>query len=196
MANSELFDLHKKYDSIKVRDKFVYSWEYVNTIYPRYIDPIRYNKLNVLEVGIMYGGAVQAFRDYLPNSKIIGFDFELRPRITDMSRIELVQGDQSDAEKLTEVGNRLGPFDIVIDDACHKFQPQLATFNAIWPFVKPGGFYFIEDVFPYGGGQDSTGIFDYMKDKVLLKDVFANKPHGTDFMSMTFFPTMIVLEKR
>ena len=39
-------------------------------------------------------------------------------------------------------------FDIVVDDASHWDVHQLATLENLFPLVKPGGFYVIEDVVP------------------------------------------------
>ena len=39
-----------------------------------------------------------------------------------------------------------GDFDFIIDDGGHKNPQILASFNTLWPTVKPGGLYFIEDL--------------------------------------------------
>ena len=36
--------------------------------------------------------------------------------------------------------------DIVIDDGSHRFLDQQATLHVLWPRVRPGGFYIVEDV--------------------------------------------------
>ena len=37
-------------------------------------------------------------------------------------------------------------FDIIIDDGSHWDECQQKTLQNLWKFVKPGGFYIIEDV--------------------------------------------------
>lgn len=198
---SELFDLMKKYDSIKVRNKYPYSHFYAKTIYPRYLEARRNEALKVLEVGIAYGGALQAMRDYLPNSQIIGYDLDLEQcRIEDSTRITLMQGSQDDRTKLRELVNAFGPFDMVIDDACHLFNPQRVSLEELWPAVKPGGLYFIEDVFTLAGkrGNASSQIFHHLKETWLTEDKFAKKnfiDFNKDVAAMTFYPTLIVIEK-
>ena len=37
------------------------------------------------------------------------------------------------------------PLDLVIDDASHMYQPTKASFEALFPCLRPGGLYVIED---------------------------------------------------
>lgn len=194
-----LFNLHRKYDSIKVRKKYPYSHVYTQKIYPSLLDPRRNDPLTVLEIGIAYGGALQAMRDYLPNATIIGFDKEIAQLLIESyTRIQIMQGSQDDPVKLKELIKLYGPFDLVIDDACHQFEPQLVTFNTLWPHVKSGGLYIIEDVMTLRGkrGNSSNKIFHYIKDHILTETEFAAKHHNTDKACIRFYPTMIVLEKK
>ena len=39
-------------------------------------------------------------------------------------------------------------FDIIVDDASHWNEQQPATLRQLFPLVKPGGYYVIEDVVP------------------------------------------------
>lgn len=56
--------------------------------------------------------------------------------------------DQADAAALRRVvGQHLGSrqLDLVIDDASHLVGPSRITFNTLFPLVRPGGVYIIED---------------------------------------------------
>jgi hypothetical protein len=37
------------------------------------------------------------------------------------------------------------PLDLVIDDASHIYGPTKASFQALFPLLRPGGLYLIED---------------------------------------------------
>ncbi len=37
-------------------------------------------------------------------------------------------------------------FDAIVDDGSHRWEDQLTTLGNLWPFLAPGGLYFIEDV--------------------------------------------------
>ena len=56
-------------------------------------------------------------------------------------------GDQSDAEFLQRfITETHGGFDIIIDDGSHVPKHQIISFENLWPSVKPGGLYAIEDI--------------------------------------------------
>lgn len=195
---SELADLHKKYDSVKVRRKYPYSHTYVSEIYPRHLEHRRAEPLTVLEIGIAWGGSLQAMRDWMPNAKLIGYDVDIvRTNILDSTRIHLFQGSQDDPKRLAELAAEHGPFDVIIDDACHLYEQQLTSLTHLWPHVKPNGLYFIEDIFTLLGkrGNASSQIFHHIKDKILTEEGFAAKHYITDKRCIVFYPTMIVLEK-
>ena len=70
-----------------------------------------------------------------------GLDFSSHPNV----RFEV--GDQRDAARLSEVCAAHAPdgLDIVIDDASHVGAWSLRLYRALFPFLRPGGFYMIED---------------------------------------------------
>ena len=47
----------------------------------------------------------------------------------------------------------LNGMDLIIDDGDHTSAGQLETIAAMWPKLKPGGYYFIEDIVTGAGGQ-------------------------------------------
>ena len=56
--------------------------------------------------------------------------------------------DQSDGERLAAIAAEAlgeGGLDLVIDDASHLAEPTRASFDALFPLLRPGGLYLIED---------------------------------------------------
>jgi predicted O-methyltransferase YrrM len=56
--------------------------------------------------------------------------------------------DQADSRALREIVDRdFGgvPLDLVIDDASHRLEETRASFNALFPYVREGGLYVVED---------------------------------------------------
>ena len=47
---------------------------------------------------------------------------------------------------LKSLADQYGPFDIVIDDGSHAPAHQVASLTALWPHVKVGGVYLVEDL--------------------------------------------------
>ena len=62
-------------------------------------------------------------------------------------RCTLVQGDQSDPKFLHHfIELSGGEFDLVIDDGSHLPSHQLVSFENLWPAVRSGGIYIVEDI--------------------------------------------------
>ena len=61
--------------------------------------------------------------------------------------IKTVTGDQGDAAILQEwLITTGGNFDVIIDDGSHHNKHNKATFEGLWPALRPGGLYFLEDL--------------------------------------------------
>ena len=61
--------------------------------------------------------------------------------------INTLTGDQGNVTVLDScIQNSGGDFDVVIDDGGHTNCQIWTTFLKLWPTVKPGGLYFIEDM--------------------------------------------------
>ena len=61
--------------------------------------------------------------------------------------ISTLVGDQGNRSTLEEWVRRSGgEYTAVIDDGSHRNADIMAAFTTLWPHVRPGGFYFIEDL--------------------------------------------------
>lgn len=109
---------------------------------------LRHQPITLLEIGTWQGAGVKTFREFFdhPGSKIVGLDHapEWLPGLEDRIVVEI--GKQEDLAFQDDFGKRHGPFDIVIDDGGHKPGQHLASLQALWPYVKPGGWYVVEDM--------------------------------------------------
>jgi cephalosporin hydroxylase len=116
--------------------------------YAERFDPLRAGPITICEIGTWQGASVKTWREYFfnPLAKVVGFDHapEWMPRPEDEITVEI--GSQENAAFQQDFGKRHGKFDIIIDDGGHKPQQHLASLKALWPFLKPGGWYCIEDV--------------------------------------------------
>jgi demethylmacrocin O-methyltransferase len=112
--------------------------------YRRYLGPLRSETLTLLEIGVLKGGSMRLWRRYLPKARIVGIDLQLPNR--QLPGVELHRGDQSDEEFLASLVSRYGGFDVVIDDGSHIGRHIQASFRALFPAVRPGGWYVIEDL--------------------------------------------------
>jgi hypothetical protein len=114
-------------------------------IYERYTAGWRQQPVAVLEIGVWRGASLRMWRDYFPRGHIFGIDISADAAAQASDRIEVFVGDQSDTDLLERVVRHSGPLDLVIDDGGHRVEQQMPTLAFLWPHVKPGGMYVIED---------------------------------------------------
>lgn len=85
------------------------------------------------------------WRDYFPEAQIFGLDIDATVLINE-DRIKSIQCDQRSTQSLSSAADWAGPdFDFILDDGSHDSEYQLMTFINLFPLVRPGGFYIIED---------------------------------------------------
>lgn len=138
--------------------------------YEHIFNEIKDKPLNILEVGIYQGGSLLWMYEYFPNATIFGIDLTIPDKIAN-DRITMIKADQNDSAALSALGREVGPFDIIIDDGCHYARETMNTFDNLWPFVKPGGFYFIEDfIAGYWPDNRFTGMPDLVADIMVRKN--------------------------
>ncbi len=97
---------------------------------------------NVLEIGIAHGGGLLGFRDFFFNAECVGIDNQYSPCAGE--RITVHRAEATDYEALMQViqGQQ---FDLIVEDAAHKTEDNLRILFWLWPYVKPGGCYVIEE---------------------------------------------------
>jgi len=101
--------------------------------------------LRMMEVGYLDGEFLRWFKDHFKNSQVYGVGIYPPGELKDCERTELFQGNQNDTRRLLEIGHSMDALDIIIDDASHRDEETRNCFNCLWQFVKPGGWYIIED---------------------------------------------------
>jgi hypothetical protein len=119
--------------------------------YQTHFAPMRRRALRILEIGVGGydrpsdgGESLRMWKAYFPNARIIGLDLHDK-RAHDEDRIRTVQGSQDDAALLQRLSQEEGPFDIVIDDGSHFAVHVQRSFEVLYPLLKDGGYYVIED---------------------------------------------------
>ncbi len=131
-------------------DKF--SGHHYDLEYERHFAPLRHQPITLLEIGVggyadpyCGGESLAVWRDYFPEARIVGVD--IRPkRLTIGYRVSTLVCDQSKPEELRWVNASEGPFDIIIDDGSHIQSHVMTSFRTLFPLLKRGGIYVIEDL--------------------------------------------------
>ena len=118
----------------------------------------RFQGENSVELGIAAGGSVALTALVAPPRKLVAFDLEpvrveaLDELIADRGlseRVQLHYGvDQADRARLADIlDEEFGdePLGLIIDDASHLLSETRASFEMLFPRLRPGGLFVIED---------------------------------------------------
>ena len=136
------------------------KWSSHDYAFPYYLafNALKYQPVRLLEIGIggydevtggygdpMRGGeSLRFWKGYFPHGKIYGLDIEDKTGLQE-DRIQIFQGSQIDASVLERVISEIGDLDIIIDDGSHINSHVLFTFAMLFPKLKNGGLYVVED---------------------------------------------------
>lgn len=130
--------------------------------YENYFNPIRYERLNILELGILDGGSLKTWEEFFPNSNIVGLDISPDKKKFETDRTKIYIGSQDDENVISKIKQDYpSGFDIILDDASHINELTIKSYNLLFDWVKPAGFYIIEDTCcAYGLDEYPTFIND------------------------------------
>jgi len=113
--------------------------------YDKYFNPIREQVKCLLEVGVYNGNSLKIWNEYFKNSLIVGVDINKECKINEKERIKIFIGNQSNTDFLNSIIEETCFPDIIIDDGSHKGIDQVITFRTLFPYLKSGGYYVVED---------------------------------------------------
>lgn len=150
-----LTDLADKYGSDKGSTKHRYT-----DLYNMLFQPYRNRKINFLEMGLQVGDpehgksvdrkttdlpSVRMWLEYFNSANVTGLD------VSDFSwfeadRFNFVRCDMDERENIEKVADKIEELDIIIDDASHASHHQQNAFIALFPKLRSGGLYIIEDL--------------------------------------------------
>ena len=135
-------------------------------VYEPHFEPLRNEKINILEIGIFEGLSTSAFLDYFPNATIYGVDIftRLNPEDVPVLEHERVKWAKGDSTIMKELPWEDVKFDIIIDDGKHTPEANKLTFENMFPYLKEDGMYFIEDVHPLDIMSDKDWEFHWLRD--------------------------------
>lgn len=184
-------------------------------VYEALMGPMRRQPVTLLELGVggfghsLGGESLLMWAAYFRRGRIYGVDIEDKTRLS-KGRIIVLQCSQADQDRLAALGDEIGPFDFVIDDGSHVNAHQIASFQTLWPHVKHGGAYVVEDVqtsyWPaFGGG--ALGSPGYERSAMAYFRALADSVNAPEFLeppkaridprigSIAFHHNLIVITK-
>ncbi len=116
-------------------------------LYTEHYDDVfsQFKNPRILEIGVANYNSIQMYLDYFENPYIVGMDiFDKQHLVND--KWKFIQGDQSQISDLKKCIDGEDLFDIIIDDGGHSMKQQQITFGFLIDYVKPGGYYILEDL--------------------------------------------------
>lgn len=123
--------------------------------YERIVGHMRNTAEFMMEVGVADGASLLAWREIFPNALCVGLDImpDAAHKLSNIDRIEFHCGDATMCEAcLRAADGRL--FDLIVDDASHHLRDLLCTVYWLWPYVRPGGIYVVEEWEGVSGERD------------------------------------------
>ena len=123
--------------------------------FDHYTSLIHGNYKKILELGVYQGGSFVFLDQLLKPSRIAGIEISNVP-IPGLDKYVAENGDharlyygtsQDDVARLRTIVDEDfgGELDLVVDDASHLYELTKASFTTLFPLVRPGGLYIIED---------------------------------------------------
>lgn len=144
-------------------------------LYEAYLSGLRTLPIRLLEIGLGVdgphwrsliqhgrnsagGASLKMWKDYFPNASIYGLDINPAEYLDD-DRARTYVADQGKSEDLQQFIRDCEPgaFDIIIDDGSHNPRHQQVSLSVLFPYLRPGGVYFIEDLAANGFGDAARG---------------------------------------
>lgn len=178
---------------------------------------IKQKPINLLEIGVggyknpdRGGASLRMWKDYFRRAKIYAIDIYDKSPV-EQDRIKIFQGSQTNTNFLNKVCNEIGEIDVIIDDGSHMNKDIILTFQYLFPRLKNGGIYVVEDLqcsyWPWYGGDSekldnpSTAV-NYFKKLIhglnhveFLKPAYISNYYDKNIISIHFYHNMVFVYK-
>tara|TARA_B100002051_G_scaffold272050_1_gene307969 strand:- start:125 stop:775 length:651 start_codon:yes stop_codon:yes gene_type:complete len=117
-------------------------------IYERYLSHLQNKPINFLEIGVRDGASHRMWSEFFSDdSGIYGIDIDPRCKAFEKDNIKVFIGSQASPELINSVAEDAGGcFDAIIDDGSHVNELTIKSFELLFPYLKSGGVYIIEDL--------------------------------------------------
>jgi hypothetical protein len=148
---------HEYRQAVSNDDRLVMAKDaaYVNRCVDRFVEA---GPRNIAEIGIYKGGSTVFWNLVLEPERHLAFDLddrsvgpldEFASRGSNYGRLDIRYGlDQADTDAVSAAVQEVfgdAPIDLVIDDASHSYAESRAAFETLFPRLRPGALYVIED---------------------------------------------------
>ena len=176
-----------------------------------YAEIKKQNRLkDILEIGVYRGGSTVFFDRFFEPDTLVAVEYE-RERLPKLDRyirnqaksnVTVYTGvDQKSAPHLNAIVKKHFPngLDLVVDDASHWYDETKSSFETLFPYVRTGGWFLIEDwSWAHAGGLQEPG--NIWEDKPALTNlvfeiVVAHATNDTLIDKIIFSPGLVYLRR-
>lgn len=141
-------------DKATVCDREHQSPHHYTPHYEKFFEPLRHEKIKILEIGVGGGESITTWLDYFTKAEVYGVDnvqgtnpWNTVGAISVGGRYKFVYGNQAhDVFWGCFIVDYGIDWDIIIDDGGHFNDQIITTFNCMYPVLRSGGLYCIEDL--------------------------------------------------
>lgn len=187
---------------------------------PHYMNHFRKfknKKIKLLEIGVggyanpkKGGNSLRMWKNYFPFGKIYAIDIYDKSALQE-KRIKIYQGSQVDEVFLKKLTDEIGLFDIIIDDGSHLNENIIESFKILFPKLKDGGVYAIEDIQTsywedYGGDSKTLNnpktamnflksLTDCLNHQEIADENYEESYFDKKIVSMHFYHNLVFIHK-
>jgi len=137
-------------------------------IYKRFFEKVREDEIRILEIGLLRpeednrravnavvgktttaasrAPSLEMWRAYFPRARLFGFDIDDFSKVN-INGCAIIRGDMASRTDLAKLIAIVGhPLDIIIEDGSHASHHQQIALGFLFPHLRSGGLYIIEDL--------------------------------------------------
>ncbi len=194
-----------------------YGVHFYTQHYQNHFNKFRNQKINILEIGIggyenpkAGGDSLRMWKRFFSKGNIYAIDIYDKS-FHDENRIKTFKGSQVDSDFLKSVITEIGELDLIVDDGSHINEHVVATFELLFPHLKEGGIYVVEDTQTsywksFGGEstnlKSSNTLLNYFKTltdclnhKEFMIENYTPSYYDKNIISMHFYHNMVFIYK-
>ncbi len=154
------------------------------------------------------GGDTRMWREFFPKANILVTDIHYKEQLN-IPGVHIRQGAQDDESFWKRCLAETGPPHVFIDDMSHVNSLTIRTFEIVFPMLRPGGTYIIEDIegswYPEHGFGGTSDLDDKEFPSIInfcrgLLNELNSKYNGSKVVfgvsSVNFIPNSVIITKK
>lgn len=170
-------------------DKSSLTHCYLDT-YEKYLFELKDKEFTLLELGVAGGASIKTWKEYFTKAKVYGIDNN--PTCTGEG---IFIGDATDEIFMSRVLEQIGEVNVLIEDSSHIGWDMIKIFEFMFPKIKSGGYFFLEDTHViysphYEQGSGAFGFFTGLAKDVDIagRGMTGNASYALSVENPTFEP--------